>query len=52
MPKYQKSHNETFLIYLLTGIPPIPYNDNGDENGMWKMYKNETSYRRRKERLK
>ena len=31
MPKYQKSHNETFLVCLLTGIPPIPYNDNGDE---------------------
>ena len=36
---------------MLTGIPPIPHNDNGDGNEMWKMCKNETSYRRRKKDL-
>lgn len=34
---------------VLTGIPPIPHNDNGDGNEMWKMCKNETSYRRKKD---
>ena len=36
---------------MLTGIPTIPHNDNGDGNEMWKMCKNETSYRRRKKDL-